>query len=123
MTPIVSADGGHRTASKTKAVAPRRSCFLIMQLITAGHPLNTEDSQWAETTPPKAEFTSGGAVARDGEKSSKAPTGAIAHAASVKLGHPVPLSKCRRSEERLAGNHVDVETRLLVVPVFVGEGR
>src|SRR5205807_763062 len=25
-------------------------------------------------------------------------------------------------EERLAGNHVDVEARLLVVPVFVGEG-
>src|SRR3954462_8133576 len=25
-------------------------------------------------------------------------------------------------EERLAGNHVDIETRLLVVPVFVGEG-
>src|SRR6516162_11570375 len=25
-------------------------------------------------------------------------------------------------EERLAGNHVDVEARLLVVPVFIGEG-
>src|SRR5262249_39516422 len=27
-----------------------------------------------------------------------------------------------RCEERLAGNHVDVEARLLVVPVFVGVG-
>ncbi len=27
-----------------------------------------------------------------------------------------------RCEERLAGNDVDVEARLLVVPVFVGEG-
>ena len=41
----------------------------------------------------------------------------------MKLGHPVPLSNLSKdAKSGSAGNHVDVEARLLVVPVFVGEG-
>jgi hypothetical protein len=40
----------------------------------------------------------------------------------VKLGQPVPLSNLvDRREQRLAGNHVDVDAGLVVVPVLAGE--